>query len=47
MEVTNLVFRTYQQHQSDEWTSPSLDLIDRLCLEGIIGTEDELDQYDR
>ena len=47
MKVTELVFRTYQQHQSDEWTSPSLDLIDRLCLEGIIGTDDELDQFDR
>ena len=29
-----LVFRTYQQHQDDEWASSALDLIDRLCLEG-------------
>ena len=27
--VTKLIFRTYQQHQNDAWTSPSLDLIDR------------------
>ena len=33
--VAKLIFRTYQQHQNDEWTSRSLALIDRLCLEGI------------
>jgi hypothetical protein len=38
--VTELLFRTYQQHQQDEWTSRALDLIDRLCLEGI-GEVDE------
>ena len=32
--VVKLIFRTYQQHQQDEWTVRSLDLIDRLCLEG-------------
>ena len=46
-EVGKLVFRTYQQHQNDEWTSRSLDLIDRLCLESIPGTDSEFEQFDR
>lgn len=33
--VIELLFRTYQQHQQDEWTTRALNLIDRLCLEGI------------
>ncbi len=33
--VVELLFRTYQQHQQDEWTATALDLIDRLCLESI------------
>ena len=41
------VFRTYQQHQNDEWTSRSLDLIDRLCLESMPGTGSEFEQFDR
>ena len=41
--ATKLIFRTYQQHQDDEWASQALDLIDRLCLEGdpILGSEFE------
>ena len=41
--ATKLIFRTYQQHQEDEWASQALDLIDRLCLEGdpILGSEFE------
>ena len=46
-EVAKLVFRTYQQHQNDEWTSRSLDLIDRLCLESMPGTGSEFEQFDR
>ena len=46
-EVVKLVFRTYQQHQNDEWTSRSLDLIDRLCLEGIGDAGSHLDQFER
>ena len=46
-KVAKLVFRTYQQHQNDEWTSRSLDLIDRLCLESIPGTGNEFEQFDR
>ena len=45
--VAKLIFRTYQQHQSDEWTSRSLDLIDRLCLEGIGEAGDEFEQFER
>ncbi len=45
--VAKLIFRTYQQHQNDEWTSPSLDLIDRLCLEEIASAEGEFEQFER
>ena len=45
--VAKLIFRTYQQHQNDEWTSPSLDLIDRLCIEEIAGAGDEFEQFER
>ena len=45
--VTKLIFRTYQQHQNDAWTSRSLDLIDRLCLEGIIYAGHEFEQFER
>ena len=45
--VANLAFRTYQQHQNDDWSSRSLDLIDRLCLEGIPGTAEEFERFER
>jgi hypothetical protein len=45
--VTQLVFRTYHQHQEDEWTRRALDLIDRLCLEGIGDAQKELDAFER
>ena len=45
--VANLIFRTYQQHQNDEWASRALDLIDRLCLDGYPGIGSELDDFDR
>ena len=45
--VAKLIFRTYQQHQSDEWTLRSLDLIDRLCLEGIGEVGGEFEQFER
>ena len=45
--VAKLTFRTYQQHQDDEWTSTSLDLIDRLCLEGISHAASEFEQFER
>ena len=45
--AAKLIFRTYQQHQKDEWTSRSLDLIDRLCLERIPDAGGEFEQFDR
>ena len=45
--VAKLIFRTYQQHQKDEWTSRSLDLIDRLCLERIHDAGGEFEQFER
>jgi hypothetical protein len=45
--VAKLVFRTYHQHRQDEWASRCLDLIDRLCLEGIEDTVKRFDEYER
>lgn len=45
--VAKLVFRTYHQHQQDQWTCLALDLIDRLCLEGIGNARKELDAFER
>ena len=45
--VTQLVFRTYQQHQQDEWTSRALGLIDRLCLESVGDVNNAFGEFDR
>ena len=45
--VAKLVFRTYQQHQHDDWTARALDLIDRLCLDGIPSAASEFEQFER
>jgi hypothetical protein len=45
--VAKLVFRTYDQHQRDEWTKRSLDLIDQLCLEGIGEAQKQLAEFER
>ena len=45
--VAKLIFRTYQQHQNDEWASRSLDLIDRLCLVRRPEAVGEFEQFDR
>ena len=45
--VTKLIFRTYQHHQNDEWTSRSLDLIDRLCMDRIYDAGREFEQFER
>ena len=45
--VAKLIFRTYQQHQNDEWTSRSLNLIDYLCLERMGDVGNQLDQFER
>jgi hypothetical protein len=48
MTVTKLIFRTYHQHQPEsEWAPRCLDLIDRLCLEGVHEVRTELDQFER
>ena len=46
-ETAKLVFRTYQQHQDDAWASHTLDLIDRLCLEGDASLGSEFEEFDR
>ena len=45
--VAKLIFRTYQQHQNDEWTARSLNLIDRLCLDRIHDAGREFEQFER
>jgi hypothetical protein len=45
--VSQLIFRTYHQHQDDDWTARALDLIDRLCLEGIGDARKEFDAFER
>ncbi len=46
-DVTELVFRTYQQHQDDKWTTRSLGLIDRLCLERSHDAQRAFEQFER
>ncbi len=45
--VPKLVFRTYHQHQSDEWAPKCLDLIDQMCLERISGVGEGVEEYER
>ena len=45
--LATLVFRTYLQHQDDEWTSRALDLIDRLCLDGPVDAAPHLGEFER
>ena len=45
--VAKLIFRTYQQHQNDKWASHTLNLIDRLCLEGDPSLGSEFEEFDR
>ena len=45
--LVKLVFRTYQQHQKDDWAARTLDVIDRLCLEGLWGTAEMFDSLER
>ena len=39
--LAKLIFRTYQQHQQDQWTARTLDLIDRLYAEGVVEAYEE------
>lgn len=45
--VVKLLFRTYQQHQSDTWAPRCLDLIDLMCLEGISDVKGGLEEFER
>lgn len=45
--VGKLVFRTYQQHENDIWAGRALDLIDRLCLEGVGDIGNEFEEFER
>ncbi len=45
--VVTLLFRIYQQHQQDEWSAKALNLIDRLCLEGIGNVDDTFQAFER
>ena len=45
--VPKLVFKTYHQHQSDEWAPKCLDRIDQMCLDRIYGIGQELEEYAR
>jgi hypothetical protein len=39
--------RTYHQHQRDDWAKRCLELIDRMCLEGIQDVKKQLEDFDR
>ena len=45
--VVKLIFRSYQQHENDQWTATLLDLIDRLCVEGMAEAGSELEKFER
>jgi hypothetical protein len=45
--AATLIFRTYQQHQNDAWAARCLDLIDRMCLEGVHDVREGLSEFDR
>lgn len=45
--VVELVFRMYRQHQNDPCPPRVLDLFDLLCLEGVMGTTNEFERFER
>ena len=45
--VVTLVFRTYHQHQNDEWAVRCLNLIDQMCIEGIHDVRKGLEEAER
>ena len=47
IDVAKLVFRTYQNHQGDEWGEKALDLIDRLCLDEVWGLKQQFEEFER
>ncbi len=44
--VVKLVFRLYQQHQNDPGSRRVLDLLDLLCVEGVMGTTREFERFE-
>ena len=44
--VIELIFRLYQHHQNDQWTSRAIDLIDRVCVE-LDGAERGFEDFER
>jgi len=46
-KVAKLVFRIYHQHQGDQWAGKCLDLIDRMCLQGIGEVRTGFEEFDR
>ena len=47
LTLTRLIFKTYQHHQRDDWTSPCLDLIDKMCIEGFRDVRSGLEDFER
>ena len=45
--LEQLVFRTYRQHQDNDWGKRALDLIDRLCLESFSDVGSRFEEFDR
>jgi hypothetical protein len=45
--IAKILFRIYQQHQRDEWAPRCLDLIDRMCLEGMHDVKQRLADFER
>jgi hypothetical protein len=45
--IAKLVFRTYHQHENDQWSSKCLDLIDQMCLAGIHEISRGLAEFER
>lgn len=45
--IGKLVFRTYQQHENNEWGTRALDLIDRLCLEAAGDFGNVFEEFER
>src|SRR5262249_483796 len=46
-KVANLVFRANDQHETDQWGSKCLDLIDQMCLEGLQEVSRGLEEFER
>ena len=45
--ISNLIFRTYQQHTGDDTASKCLDLIDTMYLEGINDVRGNMVEFER